>query len=273
MTNIGMETHDVSTVRPSVLEPFRARTLSVVIPAYNEEEILRQTVAAIHPRVASLGLDSFEILLCENGSTDDTLAIAHELSEEIPEVRVLSSELADYGAAMRDGFLASTGEAIVNFDADYYDLEFLAAALRVDADIVVAAKGIMGSHDTRVFLRRLVSRTFGWIVRSLLSVQVDETHGMKLFQQKSIGPLVPQVRSTKDLFDTELLALAEWRGLRIRALPIRTEELRHSRSGILRRVPRTLMGLVKMRLRLRKEHSVRVRPMRGKSDESYDVAV
>ena len=56
------------------------------------------------------------------------------------------------------------------------------------------------------------------------------------------------MRSTKDLFDTELLARAEWGGLTIRELPIRTVEMRHSRSGILRRVPRTIWGLVQIRL-------------------------
>jgi hypothetical protein len=75
-----------------------------------------------------------------------------------------------------------------------------------------------------------------------------------------IAPFVLQVGSSKDIFDTELIARAEWSGLAIRELPIRTEELRHSRSGILRRIPRTMLGLVQMRYRLRAIHALRVRP-------------
>jgi glycosyltransferase involved in cell wall biosynthesis len=170
------------------------------------------------------------------------------LAREYPEVVVVSLREPDYGAALRAGFLAARGDVIVNFDADYYDLDFLNLALREDADIVVAAKSLRDSEDTRVFLRRLASRTFGWLVHRMLELQVSETHGMKLFHREATQHLAMEVRSTKDLFDTELLARAEWCGLTIRELPIRTVEMRHSRSGILRRVPRTVWGLGMIRL-------------------------
>jgi glycosyltransferase involved in cell wall biosynthesis len=253
--------HDTETVvRPSQDAPLTARSLSVVIPIYNEQEILRHTVATVLAGLRPLDLEFYEILLCENGSQDDTLQIARELEAEIAQVRVIVLEEADYGKAMRAGFLASRGEAVVNFDADYYDLDFLASALQVDGDIVVAAKGLATSDDARVLTRRVVSKTFGWLVRHILNVKVTETHGMKLWHRPVIAPLVLQVGSSKDIFDTELIARAEWSGLAIRELPIRTEELRHSRSGIVRRIPRTMMGLVQMRFRLRAVHAVRVRP-------------
>jgi glycosyltransferase involved in cell wall biosynthesis len=260
MTPLTIE-HDLETVvRPSLDAPLTARSLSVVIPIFNEQDILRDTVLKVLDGVRPLDLHFFEILLCENGSQDDTLAIARQLESEIPEVRVIVLEEADYGKAMRAGFLASRGQAVVNFDADYYDLDFLASALQVDGDIVVAAKGLAGSEDARVISRRVVSKSFGWLVRHILNVKVTETHGMKLWHRSVIAPLVLQVGSSKDIFDTELIARAEWAGLAIRELPIRTEELRHSRSGIVRRIPRTMVGLVQMRFRLRAVHAVRIRP-------------
>jgi glycosyltransferase involved in cell wall biosynthesis len=260
MTQLAIE-HDLETVvRPSQDAPLTARSLSVVIPIFNEQEILRHTVAKVLAGVLPLELNFFEILLCENGSKDDTLQIARQLEAEIDQVRVIVLEEADYGKAMRAGFLASRGETVVNFDADYYDLDFLTSALQVDGDVVVAAKGLAGSDDARVLTRRVVSKSFGWLVRHILNVKVTETHGMKLWHRPAIAPLVLQVGSTKDIFDTELIARAEWAGLAIRELPIRTEELRHSRSGILRRIPRTMFGLVQMRYRLRAVHAVRVRP-------------
>jgi glycosyltransferase involved in cell wall biosynthesis len=256
-----MVEHDLETVvRPSQDAPLTARSLSVVIPIYNEQEILRHTVVTVLAGLRPLELQFYEILLCENGSQDDTLQIARELENEFAEVRVVVLEEADYGKAMRAGFLASRGEAVVNFDADYYNLDFLASALKVEGDIVVAAKGLAGSEDARVITRRVVSKSFGWLVRHILNVKVTETHGMKLWHRSVIAPLVLQVSSTKDIFDTELIARAEWSGLAIRELPIRTEELRHSRSGIVRRIPRTMMGLVQMRFRLRAVHAVRIRP-------------
>jgi glycosyltransferase involved in cell wall biosynthesis len=243
---------------PEAREPLPASTISVVIPVHNEEAILVDTVGHIRDGLAQMPIDSFEIILCENGSSDSTSVIAQALTDQHPEVKHLSLDSADYGAAMKMGFLAATGEIIVNFDADYYDLEFLSVALSTDADIIVAAKGILGSHDTRVFIRRVASRTFGWFVRRMVKVNVAETHGMKLMHRAAVVDLVRQVRSTKDLFDTELLVRAERAGLRISELPITTEELRHSRSGILRRIPRTIWGLMRMRALLRTKHPVGV---------------
>ena len=251
----------------------RPRSLSVVIPAFNEEEILETTVHTIVTGVRALGLDWFEIILCENGSKDATPEIAGRLAEEIVEVRVITLERPDYGAAMRAGFFAATAETIVNFDADYYDLDFLAAALDTEGDIVVAAKGLLGSHDARVLGRRVVSRCFGWFVRSLLEVSVSETHGMKLFQRSAIAPLLPNVFRTKDLFDTELLARAEYRGCSIVELPVETKELRHSRSGIVRRIPRTVWGLLRLRFYLRLARSSRLTPFPARAEQAFDLAV
>lgn len=251
----------------------RPGSLSVVIPAYNEEEILESTVDTIVSGIRKLELDWFEVILCENGSRDSTPELAARLSEEIDEVRVITLERPNYGAAMRAGFFASKGEMIVNFDADYYDLDFLAAALNTEGDIIVAAKGLLGSHDARVFGRRIVSRCFGWFVRSLLDVSVSETHGMKLFQRSSITPLLPNVFRTKDLFDTELLARAEYRGCEITELPVTTKELRHSRSGIVRRIPRTVWGLLRLRFYLRLARSSRATPLPAPTEGAYEMAV
>lgn len=230
-------------------------SLSLVIPVYNEQAILPTTVAAVVGALRSDdAVDGFEILVAENGSSDGTRAVARELATRYDEVVVLESDIADYGAAMRDGFRAAGGAYIANFDADYYDMEFLRRALEIDADIVIAAKGLAGSVDSRALLRRSVSRSFGLVVRRMLGLRTTETHGMKLFRRGAIAPLLPQVEATKDLFDTELVALAEKRGLTIVELPIKTAEMRHSRSAILRRVPRTVWGLVRMRRRFRRGH-------------------
>lgn len=253
----------------------RPSSLSVVIPAFNEEDILEHTVRTIVNGVRGLGLDWFEVILCENGSSDATPQLAARLAREIDEVRVITLERPDYGAAMRAGFFSATGEAIVNFDVDYYDLDFLDNALDAEGDIVVAAKGILGSHDARVFGRRLVSRCFGWFVRSLLDVSVSETHGMKLFHRSAIAPLLPNVFRTKDLFDTELLARAEYSGCDITELPVETKELRHSRSGIVRRIPRTIWGLLRLRFVLKLARSARVAPLPAQSaaEGVFDLAV
>lgn len=227
-------------------------SVSVVIPVHNEEDILVETTEAVLNGFREMGdVQLRDLILSENGSRDRTRELAGSLAADHGEIMVIISDRADYGAAMRRGFAAARGDCIVNFDADYYDFEFVAAALKVEADIVVAAKNIEGSADARVLVRRVGSRCFAWLVRRSLGIRTTETHGIKLYRRRAIGDILEQVRSNKDLFDTELVARAELAGLRVVELPIATKEMRHSRSGILRRIPRTLLGLLVLRYRLR----------------------
>jgi hypothetical protein len=172
---------------------------------------------------------------------------------------------------LKAGLLAAVGEVIINFDADYYDFDFVRRALAADGDVVIASKGLSDSDDRRPLLRRMASRTFGRLTRSLLRIRVRETHGMKLFRAPALE-LVPFIAATKDLFDTELLARAEFAGLTIDELPITTEETRPSRSAILLRVPRTVLGLLEIRRRLRAERAAGVVPLPASPSSMPDVA-
>ena len=235
----------------SAVPNLSTKSLSVVVPIHNEEQILRDTIEKVRWGLQRLGLSSYEIILSENGSKDRTREIALQLARQFEQVSVMVSDTADYGAAMKAGFLAASGDFIVNFDADYYDLDFLRTALPTDDDIVIASKGIAGSHDRRVLSRRIISRGFGWLVRHILGLKVRETHGIKVFRRAVIAELIPEVVSTRDLFDTELVARAEWAGLRIREVPVTIDELRHVRTGIVGRIPRSLLGMIRLRFRSR----------------------
>src|SRR5436305_9008134 len=100
----------------------------------------------------------FEIIVAENGSTDGTVALAQRLTEEEAEVRFISLPAPDYGAALRAGLLEAKGDIVVNFDVDYYDLDFLDRALARMGEtdrpaVVVGSKRQAGSVDTRVWSR------------------------------------------------------------------------------------------------------------------------
>jgi hypothetical protein len=94
---------------------------------------------------------------------------------------------------------------------------------------------------------------FNRILRWLFRSSVSDTHGMKLIRREVITSVLPLVTSTKDLFDTELVLRAERDGFRIAELPVVVEEQRDARSSYLKRVPRTLRGLVGIRFRMWQE--------------------
>lgn len=232
--------------------------ISIVIPAFNEADVLPSSVAAVVSGMRDRG-HPFELLVVENGSSDDTWAIAQRCAAESDEVRALQIGPPDYGRALREGFLQAEGAIVANFDADYYDLGFLDRALAMiqgpgSPIIVVGSKRGDGANDTRPLPRRFVTFTFSSILRIGFGLSVSDTHGMKVMRRSPLVGLVEACQFGTDLFDTELILRAERLGLVTAEIPVVVEELRPSRTSILRRVPRSLLGLVRLRIALWRDH-------------------
>jgi len=228
--------------------------LTVVMPAFNEAEILETSVKTVVEGLRERG-DAFEVVIVENGSTDGTNAIADSLATSFPEVRVEHLAVADYGRALRAGLLTARGEIVVNFDTDFFDLDFLAAAIaRVrepnGPTIVVGSKRGEGASDSRAPLRKLATAVFSTVLRVAFGLHVSDTHGIKAMRRAAVEPFARACTFGQDLFDTELILRVERAGLQTAEIPVGVEELRPARTSIARRVPRTLLGLVKLRIAL-----------------------
>jgi glycosyltransferase involved in cell wall biosynthesis len=231
--------------------------ISVVMPAFNEAEILATSVKEVVTGLRERG-DTFEVIIVENGSSDRTLAIALEIAAELPEVRVEHRTEANYGRALRAGVLAARGDAVVNFDIDYFDLEFLDAAvakvLAPDGPaIVVGSKRAVGATDTRVPLRKIATWVFATVLRVLFGLKVSDTHGMKAMRRSAVVDFAEQCFSGQDLFDTELILRVERARLGTGEIAVTCHELRPARSSFLSRVPRTLRGLCRLRIAMWRE--------------------
>jgi glycosyltransferase involved in cell wall biosynthesis len=229
-------------------------TFSIVVPVYNEAIFLPKALRSMIEQVEGVA-EPYRILIVENGSTDDTVEAAKKAGEGHP-VTVLSLAEPDYGAAMRHGFLQADGDWVVNFDIDYFSAEFLRRVLDLaDADLVIASKRAPGSEDRRPMIRRLATWVFNLLLRTILGSRVSDTHGMKAFRRQVVAAIAPAVVSRKDLYDTELVVRAERAGYRIQEVPVVVEEMRTARSSLVKRVPRTIRGLFRIRRILRAERS------------------
>jgi hypothetical protein len=114
---------------------------------------------------------------------------------------------------------------------------------------VIASKRDPESEDRRSVLRRTATGVFNLLLRTMFGSSVSDTHGMKAFRAGLVTDVVPDVVSRQDLFDTELVIRAERKGYRIAEVPVIVEEMRPARS-LLKRVPRTLKGLWRIRRNL-----------------------
>jgi glycosyltransferase involved in cell wall biosynthesis len=226
-------------------------SLSIVVPVYNEADFVPRALPKLIAAVEEVGA-SYRIHIVENGSTDDTAAAARA---EIGDSNVVVESLPtpDYGAAMRHGFLAAEGDWVVNFDIDYFSGPFLNQLLAQpdDVDLVIGSKRDPASEDRRPLVRRIATRVFNLMLKVILGSKVSDTHGMKGFRRALVDDVAPRVVSTQDLFDTELVVRAERAGYSIVEVPVVVEEMRTARSSLIRRAPRTVLGLLRMRRLLR----------------------
>ena len=227
-------------------------TMTLVIPVYNEASFLPGALERLYDDLAQVEA-AVDVILAENGSTDGTAELGRELGQKYPDLQVIELPDPDYGGAMRAGFLAARGDWVFNSDNDYFSGSFMAkvAAMADEADEVLASKRDPESDDRRSPVRRLATWTFNQVLRFMLGSKVSDTHGIKALRREVIADVAEAVISRQDLFDTELVIRAEKKGWRIRELPIVVEEQRETKSSLLKRIPRTLRGVWRIRKAMR----------------------
>ncbi len=233
---------------------FNFKNFSIVIPIFNEEEILEESTNAIFSLCKRMEID-FEIIFSENGSTDKTKVIAEELTNKHPEIKIISNPEPNYGNALKTGFKIAKNELVISFDIDYYSESFLSEALKLESEYsgITASKRLGSSEDGRRFIRRLATNFFVILLKTLFGTKLSDTHGMKAIKKSEIEKFLPKVVSTQDIFDTELLIRIEKNGGKIKEVPAKVNEIRPSVSLIYKRIPRTLKSLIKLRIIFYKE--------------------
>ncbi len=230
--------------------------VSIVIPVYNEEGILREAVTELLEGLDTVraALDapdlSFEIVLAENGSKDRTVELAEHLASERTEVRTFSLGEPNYGKALRRGIIEARGTWVICEEIDLCDLDFHRRALDVlrhgDADFVVGSKAMKGSNDQRPLFRRTATRVINGMLRVALDFRGTDTHGLKAFHRATVLPIVEACVIDRDLFASEMVIRANREGVRMMEIPVRLAEKRPPAINLTKRVPNVLRGLAKL---------------------------
>ncbi|MBT8451233.1 MAG: glycosyltransferase [Deltaproteobacteria bacterium] len=231
-------------------------SLSIVIPVYDEEAILRTAVLELSDRLTLLPW-SYEILLAENGSTDRTLEIAAELASRFDAIRCHHTAEPNYGKALREGILRAGGEMVICDEIDLCDTNFYERALSLlrdpSVDFVVGSKSMAGAVDRRPYFRRLGTLVINAMLRTALGFKGTDTHGLKAFRRDKVQPIASACLIERDLFASELVIRAERAGLGVREIPVQVQEKRPPTVGLARRVPSVLRNFVKLFIAIRFE--------------------
>ena len=202
-------------------------SLTIILPCYNEARRLPTALATCLGWFPA-SPDEVEVLLVDDGSTDDTLAVADAAASGDARVRVLRTQPNHgKGFAVRTGMLAARGDRIVFTDADGSytpaEVERVALALAV-ADVAIGARGGLDA-GTGTVLRRLASRVFNQAMRLVLGLPYRDTQcGLKGFQRDAARELFTRARIDGFAFDAEALFLAGRLGLEVVEVPVRAEE-------------------------------------------------
>jgi glycosyltransferase involved in cell wall biosynthesis len=204
----------------------RCYDVTLIIPAYNEADNIKQVVYRIRRLFKDLP-HSYEILIVDDGSSDSTLEDAIELSRRYENVRVFSNgRNMGKGYALKTGFWHSTGRIIIFIDADLeIPPELITSCLRLleeqRADVVIGSKRHPKSSVNYPALRRLLSVAYMVLVRLLLGIRLKDTQfGLKVFRREALEVVMPYVLVQRYAFDAEILFNVIRRGFKVVEAPV-----------------------------------------------------
>lgn len=248
--------------------------LSIVIPAYNEEQRLPNSLARLEAFAARQAF-TIEIVFSDDGSTDGTRALLQSFAAghspatrsggAAVTVRVLGDSVnRGKGSAVRLGMLAASGEHVLFSDADLStpleETALLLEAVRQGADVAIGSRGLRSSRllVREPWYRELLGRSGNLVIQLVAVPGIKDTQcGFKLFTRRAAQAVFSQSVMDGISFDVEILYLARRMGLRIAEVPISWSYDRQTRIKLLRDSYRMLRDLVLLRAR---HHGLRPLP-------------
>jgi glycosyltransferase involved in cell wall biosynthesis len=246
-----------STVHPRRrdLRPALLRDVEIVIPVYNERLALEASVRRLHGFLTSSFPFSWRIVIADNASTDGTMAIARRLTYELDNVEAIHLAAKGRGRALRAAWSEGHARILAYMDVDLSTdlaalLPLVAPLLSGHSDIAIGTRLATGAKVTRGIRRELISRAYNRILRLALRARFSDAQcGFKAIRADAARTLVPLVADEEWFFDTELLVLAQRRGLRIHEVPVDWVEDTDTRVAVISTALADMRGIARLLVR------------------------
>lgn len=226
--------------------------LDVVIPVYNEQTALADSVHRLHRHLRDQFPFPARITIADNASVDDTPRIARELAAELDGVHVVRLEEKGRGRALRAVWSTSDAPVLAYMDVDLStDLAALAPLVAPlisgHSDVAIGTRLGRGARVVRGPKREIISRCYNLILKSTLATGFSDAQcGFKAVRADVAQLLLPHITDTSWFFDTELLVLAERTGLRIHEVPVDWVDDPDSRVDIVATATADLKGIARL---------------------------
>ena len=235
----------------------RKEFISVVIPAYNEEDRILPTIRRID-EYCRIRLNGLEIIVVNDGSGDGTRDVVVRESEKTGSLRYEGYETNHgKGYAIRLGVKSSAGDIILVSDADLStpieEVEKLLSSYDEGYDIVIGSRALEESDIAvrQPWWREIMGKTFNKFVRFLFAVDFKDTQcGFKLFRGERGREIFRRATIDRFAYDVEVLFLARKAGVRIKEVPIRWMNSPASKVNPVTDSLQMLKDLIKLRLRI-----------------------
>jgi dolichyl-phosphate beta-glucosyltransferase len=231
-------------------------TLSVVVPAFNEERRLPGTLAALREFLGRQGW-TWEIRIVDDGSIDGTARIADAAASSERSIHVQREPHRGKGAAVKAGLTAARGEFRFICDADLSmaigELSRFLPPVAPPFDVAIGSReGAAARRVGEPAYRHLIGRLFNYSAQRLALPGIEDSQcGFKMFTAAAVQSIFPLVTVEGWAFDVEVLAIARAQGLRIVEIPIEWHYRRESRLSTVRDGFGMLRELFRIRARVR----------------------
>lgn len=232
------------------------KALTIVIPAYNEEKRIEETLTKVGDYFANKNID-VEVLIVVNNTTDNTVDIIKSLQTKYPFIKYTNINKAiGKGGALSVGFRKSSGKYVAFMDADgassvaQLNKLYNKISTNEDIDIVIANRYQKGSRINNLpFYRKVFSRLFNLITRYLFGLPYSDTQcGLKIFKSEYAKSFSKMIISKRWTIDLNLLLLAKYLDLNVLSVPIIWSEKGNSTLDIKKAFKEVVKELIVLKI-------------------------
>lgn len=226
--------------------------VEIVVPVLDEEAALAPSVRRLHDELVSGFPFSWRIVIADNASTDRTPAVARALADDLPGVRVMRLERKGRGRALRAAWSASTATVVAYMDVDLSTdlrglLPLVAPLISGHSELAIGTRLAHGAQVVRGPRRELISRAYNHLLHATLRARFSDAQcGFKAARRDALEHLLPEVRDDGWFFDTELLVLAQRRGMRVHEVPVDWVDDPDSRVDVVATAITDLRGVARL---------------------------